>query len=93
MKPGATIRSDASMVRLAVCEAKLFAFGFSAAIAAVGGILLSFSYQPVLIGPLYPTMYSILLVVYVVIGSVGFLAGPLFGAQLVAGASLRFQSI
>jgi sulfate-transporting ATPase len=60
---------------------KLYAFGLSAAIAAVGGILLAFQY-PIVQYDGFDPFQSLLAVAYTVIGGVGYVAGALYGALL-----------
>jgi ABC-type branched-subunit amino acid transport system ATPase component/ABC-type branched-subunit amino acid transport system permease subunit len=67
-----------------VLGAKLYAFSLSAAIAGLGGILLAFRYQSVLYERFNP-FASITAVANTVIGGVGYVIGPLFGAQLATG--------
>lgn len=63
---------------------KLYAFGLSAAIAAVGGILLGFQY-PIVGYDAYSPFQSLLAVAYAVIGGVGYVAGALYGSELAPG--------
>ena len=75
----------AAALGISVVGAKLYAFGLSAAIAAVGGILLAYrgtsvQYQQ------YNVLESINVVVRTVVGGVGFVVGPFVGASLGPGA-------
>jgi sulfate-transporting ATPase len=75
----------AASLGISVYRAKLTAFAVSAALAGVGGILLGFSSYSVTVANGFDPLSSIGLVGYSVIGGVGYLLGPLFGSQLVAG--------
>lgn len=74
----------AAALGINVVSAKLYAFAVSAALAAVGGILISFK-SPSIVFSSFDPFQSILAVAYVVIGGVGFVTGPLLGGTLVAG--------
>jgi sulfate-transporting ATPase len=74
----------AAAVGISVYGAKLYAFGLAAAIAALGGILLSFRQEAIAYGNFTPFM-SIQVVVFAVIGGIGFVLGPLFGSTLAVG--------
>jgi ABC-type branched-subunit amino acid transport system ATPase component/ABC-type branched-subunit amino acid transport system permease subunit len=67
-----------------VYGAKVFAFGLGAAIAAAGGVLLAF-HQQTIAYPRFGSAQSVELVVYSVIGGIGFLVGPVVGGTLAAG--------
>ena len=75
----------AASLGISVYRAKLMAFAVSAALASIGGILLAFSSYSVTVANGYDPLSSIELVGYSVIGGIGYLLGPLFGSQLVAG--------
>ena len=62
--------------------AKLYTFGLGAAIAAVGGVLIGFRRPSVVFYPTFSVFQSILVVLYAVIGGIGFVAGALIGAAL-----------
>ncbi|MGX1163637.1 amino acid/amide ABC transporter membrane protein 1 (HAAT family) /amino acid/amide ABC transporter membrane protein 2 (HAAT family) /amino acid/amide ABC transporter ATP-binding protein 1 (HAAT family) [Arthrobacter sp. SLBN-100] len=64
---------------------KLVGFGIAGAIAGVGGIVLSFQSQAIAFGG-YDPLSSISMMAYSVLGGVGYLFGPLFGATLSPGS-------
>src|SRR5207244_3038534 len=64
---------------------KLYAFGLSAAIAALGGILLAFR-SPSITYTDFTNLSSITFVGLAVVGGVGYLFGPVAGAALATGA-------
>ncbi|HEY4098071.1 MAG TPA: ATP-binding cassette domain-containing protein [Baekduia sp.] len=59
-------------------SAKLFAFGLSSMIAALGGILLAFR-SPVIVYTSFNTLDSVQFVAQSVVGGIGWIAGPLIG--------------
>jgi ABC-type branched-subunit amino acid transport system ATPase component/branched-subunit amino acid ABC-type transport system permease component len=74
----------AASLGISVSGAKMFAFGLGSAIAAVGGILLAFR-QHTLAFTQFGAIGSVQIVVFAVIGGIGYLAGPLVGGLLVGG--------
>ena len=78
----------AASLGIGVFGAKLYAFGLSAAIAAVGGILLGFRRPNVTFFPTFSIFESIFVVVYAVIGGIGFVVGAALGASLAPAAIL-----
>ncbi|MET7425555.1 ATP-binding cassette domain-containing protein [Dactylosporangium sp. NPDC005555] len=70
----------AASLGISVARAKIFAFGISAALAAAGGVLLSFRQPNVTFVPTYTAFQSIFAVVFSIIGGVGYLAGAVIGA-------------
>ena len=74
----------ASALGLNVLGIKLYAFGFAALFAAVGGILVAFQNATILFSQFDP-IESVLVVVYAFIGGIGFTLGAPLGATLVAG--------
>jgi ABC-type branched-subunit amino acid transport system ATPase component/branched-subunit amino acid ABC-type transport system permease component len=74
----------AAALGISVVGAKLYAFALSAAIAGIGGTLLAFGTTTIDFTTFDP-ISSIYILAYAVIGGVGFVIGPLFGATLVAG--------
>ena len=74
----------AAALGISVVEAKLYAFGLAAAIAGLAGALIGFQNSTVVYDPYTPTQ-SILAVAYAVIGGVGYVIGPMFGAMFAAG--------
>ncbi len=64
---------------ISVFRAKLYAFGLSAALAAVGGMLIGFRRPNVTFFPTFSIFESIFVVIYAVIGGIGFIVGALVG--------------
>jgi ABC-type branched-subunit amino acid transport system ATPase component/branched-subunit amino acid ABC-type transport system permease component len=64
-----------------VMGAKLYAFGVAAALAGVAGILLAFQSRVVTLGQ-FDAFSSIQLFAYALIGGLGYVIAPLFGAPL-----------
>lgn len=89
-----TNESATSSLGISVFGAKLYAFVIGASVAAVGGILLGFSNSYIEYSAFDP-IYSTLAVAYTVVGGVGFVLGPVFGAPLPPGGvgSFVFSSI
>jgi sulfate-transporting ATPase len=75
----------AAALGISVAGAKLYAFGLSAAIAALGGILLAFRSSSISFAS-FDNFTSIADVGYALIGGIGYLIGPVFGATLAPGA-------
>ena len=74
----------AAALGIDVRAAKLYAFGLSAAIAALAGVLTGFRSTSVVFSD-FASFGSITALGLAVIGGVGFLVGPLFGATFAAG--------
>jgi len=68
-----------------VREAKLYAFGLASAIAGVGGILLAFAGQTILYSQTFDPTLSITAVTLAVLGSIGYVIGPIYAATLAQG--------
>lgn len=68
-----------------VYEAKLYAFGLSAGIAALGGIMLGFQYQTIIYEGVYSPFQSILAVAFSVVGGLGFIGGAVIAGTLTEG--------
>jgi ABC-type branched-subunit amino acid transport system ATPase component/branched-subunit amino acid ABC-type transport system permease component len=79
-----TNESAAAALGVNVTAAKLYAFGLSAAIAALGGILIAVQ-STTIVYTNFSSFTSIADVGYAVIGGIGYAIGPLFGAGLVPG--------
>jgi sulfate-transporting ATPase len=75
----------AASLGISVFGAKLYAFGLSAGIAAVGGLLIVFRRPIAVFLPAFSVFQSIIAVVYVVVGGVGFVLGPLITATTAPG--------
>jgi ABC-type branched-subunit amino acid transport system ATPase component/branched-subunit amino acid ABC-type transport system permease component len=76
----------AAMLGIGVTEAKLWAFTYGGALASLGGILIVLHYRV----PQFSTfdaVTSIQVLAFTVIGGIGFVLGPLFGASLIGAAS------
>jgi ABC-type branched-subunit amino acid transport system ATPase component/ABC-type branched-subunit amino acid transport system permease subunit len=69
---------------VSIAGAKIFAFGFAAAIAALAGILLSFQTNNITFAA-FDAPGSINAVLYAMLGGVGFIVGGILGAQFVVG--------
>jgi sulfate-transporting ATPase len=76
----------AAALGIDVIGVKLYAFALAAAIAAVGGVLIGYHRPSVVFYPTFSIFESILVIVYGVIGGVGFVVGALLGAALAPGA-------
>ncbi|MFH9550259.1 ATP-binding cassette domain-containing protein [Streptomyces sp. NPDC017435] len=74
----------AAALGIDVRAAKLYAFGLSAAIAALAGVLTGFRSTSVVFAD-FASFGSVTALGLAVIGGVGYLAGPLFGATFAAG--------
>ncbi|WP_181779189.1 branched-chain amino acid ABC transporter permease/ATP-binding protein [Pseudonocardia pini] len=74
----------AAALGIDVLRVKLFAFGFAAVIAGIGGILVAFR-NPTILYSEFDPFQSILAVGYGFIGGIGFLAGAPLGGTLVNG--------
>ena len=82
------VRSDeraAASIGIGVYGVKLYAFGVGAAIAGVAGVLLAFQ-NPVVVFTQFDVFTNISLVMYAVIGGIGWLLGAPAGALLAAGS-------
>lgn len=75
----------AAALGISVPAAKLYAFALSAAIAALGGILLAFQ-LPTIDYTSFTNFTSLIFVGFALIGGLGYLMGPVVGATLAAGA-------
>ena len=75
----------AAALGIGVFGAKLYAFGLSAGIAAVGGVLIAFQRPTVVFYPTFSIFQSIFVVVYAVIGGIGFVAGALIAGVVAPG--------
>ncbi len=79
----------AAALGISVTRVKLYAFGLSAGIAALGGIMLAYqstsiNYQS------FTSFSSISAVGYAMLGGIGYITGPIFGGTMAPGA-LNFQ--
>jgi sulfate-transporting ATPase len=75
----------AASLGVGIFGAKLYAFGLSSAIAAVGGILLAFQSPYVVFSP-FTVLASITAVMQAVVGGIGYVSGALVGGTLQPGS-------
>ncbi len=78
----------AAALGISVFGAKLYAFGLSAAIAAIGGVLITFRRPTAVFLPTFSIFESIFVAIYAVIGGVGFVLGSVIGGAIAPGASV-----
>jgi len=79
----------ATALGISVTRVKLFAFGLSAAIAAIGGILIGFRGATVRYEK-FGVMESINALVYAIIGGIGFVHGAIVGALMAPNTVVNF---
>ncbi len=72
----------AASLGISVVQAKLYAFSVGAAVAGVGGILYAFSFSAIEYGTLFNPFTSVSVLTLAVIGGLGYVSGPLYGALL-----------
>jgi len=72
----------AAALGVSVLSAKLYAFGLAAALAAVGGVLIAYRRPNVTFFPTFSVFESIFVIVYGVIGGIGFVLGAFIGAAV-----------
>lgn len=82
----------AAAIGVNVFEAKLYGFTLSAAIAGLGGVLLAFSNPAVLYQSVFSSGSSISVLVLTVIGSAGYIAGPMVGSLLASGGVITLTA-
>ncbi len=75
----------AASLGINILQAKLYAFGLSAAIAGIGGIALAFRSYNILYGVYYDPLNSITAVTNAVVGGVGSILGAVLGSTLAVG--------
>ena len=75
----------AAALGISVYSAKLYAFALASAIAAAGGIIVAFSGN-IIDYSQFDSFTSITYVGWAFIGGIGYLMGPLIGAQLATGS-------
>jgi sulfate-transporting ATPase len=75
----------AASLGISLVRGKLYAFCLAAAIAALGGILIAFQSTSIVLDP-FSAVSSVTTTSFGVIGGTGYVAGPLFGANLAPGA-------
>ena len=76
----------AAALGINVPAAKLYAFGLSGFLAALGGIVLAFRFENILYGSTFTSFRSIETVGWAFIGGIGYLMGPLIGAGMAPGS-------
>lgn len=76
----------AAALGISVPLAKLYAFGLAAGVAGAGGIMLAFLNQEISFGTTFQSFDSVQAVGWAMIGGIGYLLGPLFGATLAPGS-------
>lgn len=76
----------AAALGIDVRGAKLYAFGLSGMIAAIGGIAIGFRNEQITYNTIYTNFTSIYDVGWAMIGGIGFVLGPISGATLAPGA-------
>jgi ABC-type branched-subunit amino acid transport system ATPase component/branched-subunit amino acid ABC-type transport system permease component len=84
-----TNEKAAAALGINVYEVKLFAFTVASALAALAGVFLAYSNYTVVFSAFDP-LQSILVVAFIIIGSVGYVSGAPIGAVLVAGGVLSY---
>jgi sulfate-transporting ATPase len=82
----------AAAIGVNVFEAKLYGFTLSAGIAGLGGVLFGFGYGAILFQSIFQPGASVSVLVLTVIGSAGYLAGPLLGSLLASGGLITLTS-
>jgi sulfate-transporting ATPase len=80
-----TNEEAAAALGISVFGSKLYAFAFSASLAAVGGILIGFHYETISFYDTYDPLSSMLAATHAVLGGVGFVVGAVFGSQFATG--------
>lgn len=71
----------AAALGISVPQVKAFAFAMASSIAAVGGVILAFRNDAIIFGE-FINLTSLNMVAWVMVGGVGFILGPIWGAQL-----------
>ncbi|HJQ05486.1 MAG TPA: branched-chain amino acid ABC transporter permease/ATP-binding protein [Nocardioides sp.] len=79
----------AAAIGVNVLATKLYAFTLSAGIAAIGGILIGFSYSTIPYISAYAPNASISALLLTVIGGIGYIGGPLIGSLLTPGGLME----
>ena len=82
----------AAAIGVNVFETKLYGFTLSAGIAGLGGVLFGFGYGAILFNTVFKPGASISVLVLTVIGSVGYLAGPVLGSLLASNGLITLTS-
>ena len=82
----------AAAIGVNVFEAKLYGFTLSAGIAGLGGVLFGFGYGAILFDRVFQPGASISVLVLTVIGSAGYVAGPVVGSLLASNGLITLTS-
>ena len=82
----------AAAIGVNVFEAKLYGFTLSAGIAGLGGVLFGFGYGAILFDRVFQPGASISVLVLTVIGSAGYVAGPVLGSLLASNGLITLTS-
>ena len=82
----------AAAIGVHVFEAKLYGFTLSAGIAGLGGVLFGFGYGAILFNAVFQPGASISVLVLTVIGSAGYVAGPVIGSLLASNGLITLTS-
>ena len=82
----------AAAIGVNVFEAKLYGFTLSAGIAGLGGVLFGFGYGAILFNSVFQPGASISVLVLTVIGSAGYVAGPMLGSLLASNGLITLTS-
>ena len=82
----------AAAIGVNVFEAKLYGFTLSAGIAGLGGVLFGFGYGAILFDRVFQPGASISVLVLTVIGSAGYVAGPILGSLLASNGLITLTS-
>ncbi len=82
----------AAAIGVNVFEAKLYGFTLSAGIAGLGGVLFGFGYGAILFDRVFQPGASISVLVLTVIGSAGYVMGPLLGSLLASNGLVTLTS-
>jgi sulfate-transporting ATPase len=75
----------AAAMGISAWAVKVYAFGLSSAVAAIGGILLFFKTSPIVFEFIFPAR-SITVLTTAVIGGIGYVVGPVIGALWLPGS-------
>jgi sulfate-transporting ATPase len=81
----------AAALGISVRQTKVYAFALASSIAALGGAVLAYRNDVVVLSE-FTNLTSINMVAWIMVGGVGFILGPIFGAQL-APSSLGTQVV
>jgi len=80
----------AAALGISVTGAKLYAFAVGAAIAGLGGILISFRKDTILFSSEFNNFVSVTSVGWAFLGGIGWLMGPIFGSTLTPAMQVKW---